>query len=89
MHHVVLNFLDGRIQRFLTGHEQIGRVQGHAVGLIAELLAAYRVNLVHRLNLIAKEVDAESVVGVGRKHVYRVALHPKRAARELYFGARV
>ena len=55
------------------GHRTVGH----------DLLARHAIDLRDRLDLVAKELDAQHVVHIWREHVHHIAAHAERAALEL------
>ncbi len=73
---------DGAVH--LRARRDVVRRRPHGKRVVrVEDLARDAVDFGYLLDLVAPEVDADGVVGIGREHVERVAAHAERAALQL------
>ncbi len=79
---LVLDLGDRPLDRLLLGDVVRGRPHGHVVDLV-EHLAGQRVEVLDRLDLVAEQGDPVRGLGVGRKDLEDLALHPERPAGEV------
>ena len=71
--------LQGAVELGALGDVVRGRPDGNGVKGV-ENLARDLVNLVDALDLVAEELDAHGVLGIGREHVHHVAAHAEGAS---------
>ena len=79
-HQIVLDLMNGQVLAFFGGHEEVGGVD---LVLVERTEAGSRqtVHLFDAVDLVAPEIDAQHVVGIGQKDVDRVTFHAEVAAR--------
>ena len=87
-HQVVLYLVNGVFLAFFGGHEEVGGIDLVLVER-TEAGSRHAVHFFDAIDLVAPEIDAQHIVGVGQKHIDRVAFHTEVAARGRQVVARV